>query len=141
MSTRSQDPLNQLLRKAMWEQKQRIAVQVLKPVQTKPTTPALGLYDDPRNWTQSRRIALIHRSPQGSETFLGVFIEVRNERAKVRRWLRDRSPQAHGSALPREVVSGPYWLQSQVCEPVVDTQEEIERIKARYYELMKEWEG
>lgn len=141
MSTRSLDPLNQLLRQAMYAHRQKVQVQKISPSPPANSPKPLGLYDNPLNWTQGRTISLIHRSPQGSETFLGVFIEMKNERAKVRRWIRDHSPQSHGPALPREVVYGSYWVQSKMREPKPDSQEEIESIRARYRELMREWEG
>lgn len=131
---RTPDPLNQLLRQAMFQQRQKVKVQVQKP---QFPDPVYDLYA-PINWIPSRTLALIHSSPDGRETFLGVFIELRNERAKVRRLIRDHSGTSHGT-LPREVVSGPHWLRPKVYEPVEDSEQEIEAIRNRFHELMKEF--
>ena len=132
--SRSHDPLTQLLRQALYQQKQQ--VQIIK--QSPPPEP-LGIYNNPLNWTRSRTLALIHVSPDGRETFLGVFTELKNERAKVRRLVRDHSPKPHGPALPREVVSGPYWLRPQVRETPTDSEAEEKAIRDRFAELMKEF--
>lgn len=136
---RSNDPLNQLLRKALHEQRGR-PQPTPPPRPLPPRDPVCDLYSSPLNWTQGKRVSLIHRSSDGRETFLGVFTELLNERAKVRRLVRDHEAKAHGP-LPREIVSGPYWLRSQVHVPPADSSEELRSIRERFLELMKEHDG
>lgn len=136
------DPLNQLLRHAMHEARirERVIVKAPTPI-TQPRVPDpvyQDLYQNPLNWTRGRLITLIHQGPQNRETFLGVFQELLNPKAHVRRLVRDHSPTAHGPALPREYVHGEHWLRAQVWSPPEDSEGEKLAIRERYDELMKE---
>lgn len=136
MKLKSNDPLQVLLREALHQQKNRVAITLV----TKPTgTRVSSRQCDRPQWTETRLVSLVHRSPQGRETFLGVYTEMRNDLLKARR-LVPTDKTAHGT-LPKEVVTGDYWLHQQTFTPPPDTAQEVQAITERFIELMKEWEN
>lgn len=62
---------------------------------------------------------------------------MKNDLLKARR-LVPAHKTAHGS-LPKEVVTGDWWLHQQVFTPPEDTAAEVRAIEERFKELMKEW--
>lgn len=131
---KSNDPLNALLREAMFQQRAKVQVKTVVLPTTKSSDEALDLYRNPLNWTQARIVSLIHRSPEGREVFLGVFTELVNNRAKARRLIPSHVTPT--STLPRETVTGDYWLHPQVYQPPADSPREIAAIRARCRELL-----
>lgn len=138
MKTKSNDPLQILLREAMHQQRTRVQVTLVQTssLSQVTSTPPTRQCDRPQ-WKETRTVSLIHRSPQGRETFLGVFTEVQNDLLKARRLL-PANKTAHGT-LPKEVVTGDYWLHQQVPPSHEDTAQEVRAIEERFKELMKEW--
>lgn len=133
---KSNDPLNQLLRQALHEQKSRVTVTLLG---TNSQISGPSRQCDRPQWTTTRLVSLVHRSAQGRETFLGVYTEMKNDLLKARR-LVPSDKTAHGS-LAKEVVTGDWWLHPQVYQPLPETAREVREIEARFKELMEQYKN
>lgn len=137
MKPKSNDPLQILLRNAMHQMRGKVSVTLsAKQSLSQSKTVELRQCERPQ-WTPTRLVALIHRSPQGRETYLGVFQELKSDLFKARR-LVPSDKTAHG-ALPREVVTQDYWLHPQVHTAAADSPEEVRAIEARFADLLKEY--
>lgn len=135
MKLKSNDPLNQLLREALFQQRNKVKVIVEKPLASNVPLPELKQCERPEAWRVTRSISLVHRSPQGRETFLGVFIEMKSDRFSARR-LVPAHGQVHGSIKDREIVRDDWWLHQQVKPVHQDSPEELKAIRERFNELM-----
>lgn len=85
--------------------------------------PSLGKYLDPRNWTRTRGVALVHRE---TKTLLGNYGEfTHNTEAGCRKLVRE-DPLVHRVSVVEE-VSGDWWL----SEPLPEVIEPRTRATAR----------
>jgi len=130
---RSNDSLNKLLREALHQQAKKISI---CPAPKPPPAVAKGdLYRTESNWVQGKTLLLIHRSPDGRESFLGIYIELLNPRASARRLIPAKGT-VHGSVKEKEIVSGDYWIHPQVFHPPLTSPREAAEITARFRELI-----
>jgi len=86
-------------------------------------------------WKETRLVSLIHRSHDGQETYLGVFTELRNERIHARRLVPFNGAAPEG--VPREFVTGDFWLKPKETPQYLDSPQEVEAIRQRFHELME----
>jgi hypothetical protein len=133
MKLKSNDPLQQLLREAMHQHRGQVSGNTTK-VLTASAVPELKQCERKNEWTTSGTVALIHRDLKGRETYLGAYELQISSLFKARRFVPAHSTP-HGK-LPKEVVTGDYWLHQQVAPPTVDTVQEVKAIEARFKELM-----
>lgn len=125
------EDLELLLKEAKRQHYQR-KVKEQKAKLTLPKAPPLRQAD--QEWTVGKTVCLIHRSEDGTETALGLFIEhLRNGS----RWLRP----THDTLSPNctEIVTGSWWLLPSVREIPVDTNYEVAAIRSRFESLIQEF--
>jgi len=67
-------------------------------------------YTNPENWTQSKSVALIHKSSNGHLTLLGAFKEFHHKRTAARKLCRCSEPLAIDC---EEIVTGDWWLRNR----------------------------
>lgn len=136
MKPKSNDPLQILLRQALYQQKIKVNVlyqkSTIAPRDVQQYVPQCKRPE----WTPGRLIALVHQSSQGRRTYLGVFQELKSDLFKARR-LVPSDAQAHGT-LPVEIVTQDYWLYPKVHVAAADSPDEVRAIEARFAELMRE---
>ena len=86
-------------------------------------------------WTVGKTVCLIHKTSEGVETALGMFIE---HLRGTSRWLRPTTDTLtpHHS----EIVTGSWWLNPQIREIPVDSDQEILAIRSRFESLLREFD-
>ena len=79
-----------------------------KSIDKPPEQSTKALYLDPKNWTRTRGVALIH---EDSQALLGNFSEyLHNSVANCRKLVREETPIAVSAT---ETVSGSWWLETK----------------------------
>lgn len=135
MKLKSNDPLNALLRQALYEKKVSVKLQPMKLTGHDPH----DLYQSSA-WKPGRLLVLIYVDSSGVKSLLGLFQEMLNQRAKARRLVRpDKETCAKTmnlSALPREEVTGDHWLKVQRRTPRQESPDEVRALRARFTELL-----
>lgn len=84
------------------------------------------LYTNPDNWKPGRTLSLIHQSPDGGETPLGLFSEVIHKKTAARKLL----PSVSGTIEGVEYVHGDYWLHPTLHESIPVTLGDVIAIRA-----------
>lgn len=87
------------------------------------------------DWRPGKTVCLIHKSPDGTETALGLFTEYLRNGS---RWLRPSADTL--SPDHTEIVTGSWWLHPSIREIPVDSPSEVQAIRARFETLIREFE-
>lgn len=132
MKLKSNDPLQLLLREAMHAQ--RIKASGSSSLEKLSPQPILKQCERKDQWTIQGTVALIHRDLKGRETYLGAYDVQVSHLFRARRFMPSHATP-HGK-LPREVVSGDYWLHQQTFVPPEESLHEVQAIERRFKELM-----
>lgn len=85
-----------------------------------------SIYTNPDNWRPGRTVSLIHQSPDGGETSLGIFHEIIHKQTAARKLL----PCPDGSIEGVEYVHGEHWLHPSTHEAIPTTLGDVIAIRS-----------